>query len=141
MTRPGKRELQEQFRVFNADFFGGRLPDVPVVWRRMSAFGCAYSPCKRYPHGHIALSTSLWPYNPDAKSGWRGTLAHEMIHIALDGKGVDEFEHGDVAFHGPRFAAECNRIGGLLGLRPVDEAEAWHWPHFWAGWPEPSDEE
>lgn len=124
MSRPSKREIHEQFRTFNADFFGGALPEVPIHWRRMLAYGACCEPCPKYPHGLIELSTMHMP-----PCGWRGVLLHEMVHLHLDQRGVDEWDSGEVAYHGPRFTAECNRIGALLGLPEYGDEASWYWPH------------
>lgn len=133
--RPAKREILEQFRIFNADFFSGKLPEVPIHWRRMAAYGTYCEPDARHPFGYIELSVDEQP-----PGRWRGTLLHEMIHLFLDSLGVDEFEAGEVPDHGPRFTAECNRIGALLGIPEYCDASSWYWPHAhlddWAGGPE-----
>lgn len=124
MRRPSRDEILNQYRVFNADFFQGKLPEVPVHWRRMAAYGTYCEPDARHPFGYIELTVDDMP-----PGGWRGTLLHEMVHLRLDSRGVDEFETGEVPDHGPRFTAECNRIGKLLGIPAYCDASSWYWPH------------
>lgn len=134
MGRPTRSEIRNQFDTFNADFFGGKLPRVRLQMRNMNnCEGVQLEPSKRYPNGLIVLG---WPCR--SPSGWRGVLLHEMIHIHLDIKGVDEVEWGEEPYHGPRFAAECNRIGRLLGIPEYHDEECYQWPdeHLMEGLPE-----
>lgn len=98
------------------------MPTVPVHFCKMDADGACMEPSPRYPNGRILLKSDTYAYQ------WRGVLLHEMIHLLLDRAGVDEYEHGPVAWHGPKFAAECNRIGALLGLPHYDVDDVWAWP-------------
>lgn len=122
--RPCKQTVRDQFTRFNIDHFGGVLPETPVHWRRMSAYGVCYEPCSDYPLGLIVLTTMEMP-----PCSWPGLLLHEMVHLYLDMWEVDEWEHGRIEYHGPRFVEECNRIADVLGLPQIDEDEGWSWPH------------
>jgi hypothetical protein len=134
--RPSPRELQATLALFNQAFFGGVLRPA-VHWRRMRDHGSCYEPSGKYPYGLIVLSTIL----PD-DTHWEEILLHELIHNYLDllYPGTDEYADGAVAYHGPVFTAEANRIGRWLGVPEVDEEHAWAWPHCvkWSYNPEPA---
>lgn len=137
--RPSRDEVRAEYRLVNELFFGGVLhPELPIHWQRMKCYGCADEPTERYPLGRIRLSTMHQP-----ACGWRGVLLHECVHVYLDLFSVDEWERGPVAWHGPRFVEEVNRIGAELGLPPVTEESAWYWPMttFEDEHPEPAVEE
>jgi hypothetical protein len=125
MQMPPKSLVETFFGLLNTNAFGGALPEIPVHYCRMRAYGAAEPATDRYPHGRIFLGT-MTPWPP---CGWVGVLLHEMVHVYLDLQGVDEYEHGTPAYHGPRFTAECNRIGAVLGWPPVEEHDSGAWPH------------
>lgn len=120
---PTKAEIVRTFEIYNATLFGGRLELPDILVRRMNDCARWYEPEPDMRHtdkpgrtrGLLVISSSALH-----RMTWRGTLLHEMIHIA-----VPEHEND---FHGPLFTAECNRVGVLIGLEPVDVHDAWNWP-------------
>lgn len=56
-------------------------------------------------------------------------LLHELVHAAVEPYvGETEYTDGRVPYHGPVFVSECNRVGALLGLPPVDPDDGCIWP-------------
>ncbi len=108
-------EIERVFEEYNHFFFQDRLtlPDIAV--RRMKTdLARWYAPCDEYPGGLLVMNGSVaHPWT------WRSTLLHELVHIY-----VPDEDHE----HGPKFTAECNRIGRIMGLEPCDLSESWTWP-------------
>lgn len=118
-----------QARLFNARFFGGVLPEIPVHWRRASSYYGMWhfdaTKRKRFPNGLIVLSTNI-----DVPGGWRGILLHEMLHAWLFYT-VEAESDGDTDAaedHGEAFTEAANRIGAQLKLPLVTEHDSWSWP-------------
>ncbi len=135
--RPSKAQVESQFRAFNAAFFGGTLPPVPVHWQRARGYGLYSEPGvkgepgvvdkTKYPYGLIHLSTMEQPQ----RGGWRAILLHEMVHAWLFLCGMDDqsSDHDTIEeTHGPVFATACNVIGARMGLPEVSVEECWTWP-------------
>lgn len=122
--RPSLEELLTTAELFNRAFFGAVLRPV-IHWRRMRNYGECHEPNGRYPYGLIVLSTML----PKC-ARWDEVLLHEMVHCFLDTMypNMDEYDKGRLAYHGPMFASECNRIAHFLGLPMIDEEHSWGWP-------------
>jgi hypothetical protein len=84
MSKPEKWTPPELYKFWNAKYFRGRLPDIPVVWskkystgRWRSTMGVSLLEGKTQKPVKIGL-------NPKYKNSfviWAGTLMHEMIHI------------------------------------------------------------
>lgn len=55
-------------------------------------------------------------------------LLHEMVHQALFEREQLDGEPGYPHDHGPRFAAECDRAGRLVGLPETTVEIAYRWP-------------
>ena len=107
------------------DWFWPGLVLPAIEWAGLPAAEAAYdAPTARYPHGRIRLARRLggtWE--------WRACLLHELVHAALEPwVGEAEYPDGRVPYHGPAFVAECNRIGGLLGLPYLDADDGYGWP-------------
>lgn len=109
--------LYAKFREYNAQFFGGALGTPLVLITQAQSARTLGDYVARDLHG-LESRIRISP-----KAVKRGelfacdVLLHEMIHawaaeVAKDGE--DSYRG-----HGPRFAAECTRIGALLGLPPV----------------------
>lgn len=136
--RPPKHEVRAQFVKYNAAFFGGALPEIPVHWVRMRHYGEWMPPegleDGKYPYGLIFLSTMDAP----AKGGWKGVLLHEMVHAWLYWGDREDAEEGGTILegHDVEFARECNRIARALGMPETSVEESWSWP--WGLW-EPRD--
>jgi len=110
------RELYDKFQEYNARFFDGRLapPLVLITLVSPNAYG-DYSP--RDVHG---LESRIRITPAVVRRGYRfrqDVLLHEMIH-AWQHEIDHDLERG-YRGHGPGFAAQCNRIGAVLGLPPV----------------------
>lgn len=116
--------MRDTVEAYSDLFFHGVLHHLPVHWASLGADDGHYDPpSRRYPWGIVRLSTDL------TEDLWRGVLLHEMVHAAVAlGEDVDEWEHGVVPYHGPRFAWACNYIGSRMGLREIDVEESWAWP-------------
>jgi len=102
-----KTKLQRCFDDFNDKYFGNRLHDIELSWAATPKVDgkvvSAYSHCQEdlYKAHRIVLSKRLryrfWM--------WQLVLLHEMVHLDLDFKGVEEPD-----FHGPLFNAEMLRL-------------------------------
>lgn len=132
------RLLYAAFDAFNSAFFGSRLA-APMIWISPASSPRAESDyTARDEHGlqsRIRIAPSLWR-NRSVRY-ILGILLHEMVHAAcheLRGE-VEPGYNG----HGPVFAAECNRLGELLGFPRVSPKgrrgflAPEHWPHLPAG--------
>lgn len=124
---PSKRALRKVFDRCNSEHFGGVLPPVDLETTLEHEYGSFCPPCGEHPFGVIYVNTRL---TAQLLCGWRGVLLHELIHAYLFfmSPEVDELDADEVAYHGPVFAAEANRIGATLGLPRVDESSSWAWP-------------
>lgn len=100
---------------FNQDFFSGQLTLMVEITAPASPRAMAtHQP--RTPEG-VECVIRIAPSVVDAGENLMAdVLLHEMIHVWQ--ATTDNREPG-YAGHGPKFAAECNRIGALLGLPPV----------------------
>ena len=123
---PDDRELRRAFYHANHKYFRGRLPTPRLFWQRLPQTYAEYEAPRARGRGAIYVNPRLQP--PAASGGWRGLLLHEMVHLAVDLTNVDEFDHGSVAWHGPVFTRECNRIGRVLGIPDTNEEDSWAWP-------------
>jgi predicted SprT family Zn-dependent metalloprotease len=79
--------LRRWYNKYNAEFFGGELPDeVQVIWEACAAHGEAYQ--IQADAGEILFGIRI---NPHCRTLWKGgrqgwarlTLIHEMIHVKL----------------------------------------------------------
>jgi hypothetical protein len=112
---PTRQEILRTFEINNATLFGGRLQVPEIMVRRMGDLGRWYEPQQRYPRGLLVLSSSGHHIG-----GWRATLLHEQIHIAVP------LEEND--YHGALFLAEANRVGVLIGAELCEIEDGWMWP-------------
>jgi predicted SprT family Zn-dependent metalloprotease len=85
--------LKRWYNKYNAEFFGGELPDeVQLVWEACAAHGETYQiedvfGIRINPH-----CRTLWK---GGRQGWaRLTLIHEMVHIKLWASGRKLKSHG-----------------------------------------------
>lgn len=119
MGERAAQRLYEAFREFNARFWDGKLASPLIL---ITPCGAArtlgdYSP--RDVHG-LESRIRIAPAQAAKSELWAlDILLHEMVHAwQLEIAGIADVELS-YRGHGPRFAAECNRIGALLGLPPV----------------------
>ncbi len=109
-----RADVVKTFHEYNHLLFGGRLQEPDIMIRRMRHdLARWYEPDGAHPAGLLIINPAMkHPWT------WRSTLCHEMIHIATP----------DDEAHGAIFTAECNRVGGLIGLEPCDVSDSWNWP-------------
>ena len=111
------RMLYEAFRAFNDAYWSGKLAAPLVLITAAKSARTLADYCPRDIHG---LESRIRVSPAAVNRGKRfavDVLLHEMIHAwQTEIAHVDEHGHRG---HGPRFAAECNRIGEQLGLPPV----------------------
>ncbi len=109
-------DIQAAFDAYNIQLFGGRLTQPRILVRNMKTdLARWYTPDAGRPRGCIVLAG-----NKRHPGGWRASLVHEMVHVA-----IAEEENDD---HGPLFTAECNRVGAILGVEPCEVWDSWNWP-------------
>jgi len=122
------RRLAELYGVLNDKYFEGVLPAIPVVrgippqhdpGGRIGAVTTFQSEPFLYDVSlRIYIAELLFSYScGDEANRWveiADKTLHEMVHVAVH---LDSLELGDdcVDLHGPRFTAECNRLGLILG--------------------------
>ncbi len=101
--------LQEQFDVYNREFFGGELPPIPIALSNARTFiGKFYCKCRRSPFGGIVATERRIRINGKLdfeESFLQDTLIHEMIHYYINYKGLH-----DSSSHGPVFRSIMERI-------------------------------
>ncbi len=126
------KKLYAAFAKFNARFFGGELGSPLVLITQANSARTLGDYIGRDVHG---LESRIRIAPKAVKRGERfamDVLLHEMIHAwqqEIDGDGEDSYRG-----HGPKFAAECNRIGAKLGLAEVGvkgrdgRPDSAHWP-------------
>jgi hypothetical protein len=96
--------LQKTYRYYNRRYFGNSLPNPPVVKVKWGDLPASYMGLQ---HGdEITISRKY----RDTSSLWRGTLIHEMQHLALD----DFVTRSD---HGKEFQAGMLRLAKLGAFR------------------------
>jgi hypothetical protein len=101
---------------FNQDYFGGQLTALLVEITAPASPRALATHQPRTPEG-VDCVIRIAPSVVEAGTALAlDTLLHEMIHVWQTE--TDNHEPG-YAGHGPKFAAECNRIGALLGLPEV----------------------
>jgi hypothetical protein len=135
------RELYRMFDEHNAAHFGGRLDPVvilitPPTSARASADAAEFSGFGCRQQMRIRPSIARGSHNADRPQGvkafyrmvpghalenrlrWLSDLVlHEMIHLWLNQ--IEDPRRDEHQGHGAPYTAECNRIGGMLGLDPV----------------------
>lgn len=96
--------LQKTYRLFNRKYFGNKLPrNARLRWADLKGM-------MGYQRGQEIVID-----RKDRKrdSVWRGTLLHEMVHLALpDSKPIG-------GFHGKDFQKEMMRIARLGALKGI----------------------
>jgi hypothetical protein len=111
------RTLYAAFAEYNARFFAGKLGSPLVLITQPQSLRNLGDYIERDVMG---LESRIRIAPVAVRQGERfarDVLLHEMIH-AWQSEVADVHEKG-YRGHGPKFAAECNRIGALLGLPPV----------------------
>lgn len=124
MTETIPEWLGDEFERLNREHFEGALPPVTFAAGRFGGCFAVYIP-----------GVCMIQFDPrvlDQSREWvSDTLLHELIHHHLS-----ETSKGDRFFgdpdkdHGRRFCSVANRIGGKLGLPPVEAGSdsAIDWP-------------
>lgn len=126
------QRLYAAFQAFNTRFFAGKLAPPLVLITQPSSSRTLGDYIARDEHG---LESRIRIAPAVVKRGELfalDVLLHEMVHACMaELEGAEE--HG-YRGHGPRFAAQCNRIGAELGLPPVGVKkrgglpDCAHWP-------------
>ncbi len=120
--KPGDPTLDDEYRDINQQFYGGKLPTVPVLWEeRLAEIGPLIAEgfiekglwTSRDNHEFILLNTSL---SPDA-ADTRRVLCHEIVHEYMFSIG-EKYEG-----HGPKFQAELLRLSQAGAFEGIPAAE------------------
>jgi hypothetical protein len=101
------RELEEAYADYNARFFGGLLPEIPVKWGKTLSRHAAEFVTYEDRSLAIIINPRLKPFGCYTHL----TLLHEMVHAELRN------ERGDL--HGPKFQRRMKRLarmGAFNGL-------------------------
>jgi hypothetical protein len=109
-------DLAKEYNAINAEFFGGRLPAVPVRWddglKAIGPLVAAHFRLEGLTDGKLILVNPEVAEDPE---GVRRTLCHEMVHVAT-------FDQG--AGHGPVFQQMLRDLaqrGAFAGIVATDE--------------------
>ena len=122
--RPGDSELVRDYQEVNIGYFGGKLPQIPVIWEpRLQEVGPLFG--KGYILEGFASSDPelilLNPINKGKRDELRRVLCHEMVHVYL-------FTNGDMkTHHGPAFQAELHNLllaGAFKGIWATDDQKS-----------------
>lgn len=112
-----EEELKLSFRWFNARFFSGVLPEMPIVYRESmygeGAFECVLKETKMPYSVSMVEGTGAIEINPKAED-IQGVLMHEMVHAYFAAVGLGHELYGDRR-HGDRFQRKCQRIEQAWG--------------------------
>jgi hypothetical protein len=100
-------DLEGEYAAMNKRFFGGKLGMYPMKWNRRSTSGAVVKWRKipdcfggeKFSIVSVEVSTS----KNLTHQAFLNYLVHEMIHVALIERGIDDN-------HGPSFKKEMNRI-------------------------------
>ncbi len=120
--KPGDPALNDEYRDIDQQFYGGKLPTVPVLWEdRLAEIGPLIADgfiekglwTSRDNHEFIMLNTSL---SPDA-ADTRRVLCHEIVHEYMYSIGEK------TAGHGPKFQAELLRLSQAGAFEGIPAAE------------------
>jgi hypothetical protein len=126
------RSIYAGFAEYNARFFDGKL-DSPML--QITQAQSLRTHGDYVPVDVLGLESRIRIAPATVRRGelfMLDVLLHEMIH-AWQHEVAHDLELG-YRGHGPRFAAECNRIGAQLGLPPVGVKgrgglpDCAHWP-------------
>src|SRR3972149_3163253 len=110
------KALYEAAARFNETYFGGHLTALLVEITAPASPRAYATHQPRTPEG-VDCVIRIAPSVIEAGTNLSlDALLHEMIHVWQSE--TDNREDG-YAGHGPKFAAECNRIGAMLGLPEV----------------------
>ena len=71
--------IQDAYHLFNGKYFGGKLPDIPVLWKKYLVkkgwIGITVGGKEQAKEIHLN------PYYRRSSSVWGRTLFHEMVHV------------------------------------------------------------
>ena len=119
--RPGDPELDADYHEVNADYFGNKLPKIPVLWEsRLEEVGPLVA--RGFVLEGLANSDpKMILLNPSIKTKrgeLRRALCHEMVHIYL-------YTTGNMkTHHGPAFQNELSKLshaGAFQGISATME--------------------
>lgn len=123
LGRSGDPGLQRRYHALSVEHFGGRLPDLPVLWEpRLAEVGAlarqAFTLEGMFGHVGTRAAILLHPNLAGDEAALARALAHEVVHAYLYAIGQPS------ATHGPAFRAELQRLataGAFTGIH-ADEA-------------------
>jgi hypothetical protein len=103
--------LKLSYQRWNAEFFSGVLPEMPVVFRAagefygLGAFECLLRETKMPFSISMIPGTGSIEISDSCREGdWEGVLMHEMVHAYFASVGLGRESHGT------RFQAKCEKI-------------------------------
>ena len=105
-------ELQIAYDFFNAELFGGQLPECIMTLSRKSKYTAGYFAPERYKNvvGEIKDELAMNPafFNPQSLIDTLAVLVHEMCHVWQEHFGEMKSAR---AYHNKEWAAQMKRIG------------------------------
>jgi hypothetical protein len=128
------QRLYEAYHEYNARFWGGKLAAPLIQVTPCSAARAWGDYTSKDVHG-LTSKIRVAPKQAARGDLWaKDIVLHEMVHAWQ--YEIAKIEDVEMSYrgHGPRFAAECNRIGAQLGLPPVGVKgrrglpDCAHWP-------------
>ncbi len=95
--------VRRNFQRFNADYFGGKLPEPRfVVGRARTRLGsCSWK--RKTLHGHSSyfdFTIAISNYYDQEERDFQNVLLHEMIHLSIAHSGVKDSSSHGVLFRG-----------------------------------------
>lgn len=115
-------ELKLHYKWFNARFFSGAIPDMPVAWRDTmygrGSFECVLKETKMPFAAEMVEGTGAIEINESCKDeDWKSILLHEMVHAYFAAVGLGREGHGE------RFQRKCEKIEHVRG-KPIPRVKA-----------------
>lgn len=114
-------DLQGEFNKLNNLLFDGKLQPVQMIWnKRKAAHGVVKATMNRATRAITIKSLAMSQFLKIPYKFFKDVLAHEMIHVYLLQKGINDK-------HGPYFHAEMYRINKMgLGFNVTVRGDSAH---------------